>query len=101
VRPLTALEQRIAARTSASVTKTFLFRLFNSSAEYQLNISKCDETRENNSLWVYRDNQFIPLCICATSYFDYQLHGDLALSMKQRLCKRRPEVLWEKEFAAC
>jgi hypothetical protein len=41
---------------------------------------------------MYHDYQFIPLCICATSYFACQLHGDFALSMKRRLCTRRPNI---------
>jgi hypothetical protein len=41
---------------------------------------------------MYRDYQFTPLNIHATSYFACQLHGDFALSTKQRLCKMRPNI---------
>ena len=34
----------------------------------------------------------ISLFPCATSYFACQLHGDFALSMKRRLCKRHPNI---------
>jgi hypothetical protein len=91
VHPLTALEQRIAARTSASVTKHF----FSACSIVALNI---DLTYLNamkpmkKFLSMYCDYQFIPFYLHATSYFACQLHGEFALSTKQRLCKRRPNI---------
>jgi hypothetical protein len=65
--------------------KTFLLRLFNSSVQYLLNISKCDEPNEKIHYRYIVTTILFPLHIYATSYFACQLHGDFALSIKQRI----------------